>query len=473
MTDSVAVPSKHSLRGDARLKKIRDLRGGVVAMRKAGETYLPKEEREEQSDYDDRLARSWLFPALDKAIEDVADRIFSKDVSLSADVPTDLAELAEDIDNQGRNLNSFARDVLEDGTEAGIAFILVDSPPKQGDLTLAQARAINFRPYLVHIKAEDILGWKTTKIGNKSVLSMVRIWETVEENDPDDKFKEVTVPQVRVLELPVKNGVVGNVVVSVYRENKDGKWELRDRPIQSGLQEITLVPFYTNRTGFMKGKPRYEKLADLNIAHWQSASDQRNILHKARVPLLALFGFSVEDVTSSPNSALVTTKSPQEADGKWVEIEGASIEAGRNDLKDLEQRMTVLGIELAWKPVSNNTGATGAAIDHGKMVTPLAMIAASLQDALNKAFGFMAKYKGTEMSGGVEVNRDFGASLLGTGDLVFLLNAVNTGQISQETFLKECARRGVLISDLNIEDEIERIKDEAPETVSLPGIDED
>ena len=38
--------------------------------------------------------------------------------------------------------------------------------------------------------------------------------------------------------------------------------------------------------GFMTAHPPLMDLAWLNLAHWQSASDQRHILHVARVPIL-------------------------------------------------------------------------------------------------------------------------------------------------------------------------------------------
>ncbi|GAA6162580.1 DUF4055 domain-containing protein [Pelagimonas sp. KU-00592-HH] len=466
MTNSVADKSPKSLSGSPALKKIRDLRGGVDAMRKAGEVYLPKEERESNEDYISRKNRSWLFPALDKAIEDVADRVFAKEVAFGEDVDAELLSFAENIDSDGRKLNNFARDVFEDGVEAGIAFILVDSPQKSSGMTRAEARKQNIRPYMIHVKAEDVLGWKTTVQNNKTVLSMVRIWETVEEDDPNDKFSQISVDQVRVLEL-----VDGKVVISIYRRGKNAKWEIFGSPIFTDMEEIPLVPFYTNRTGFFTAKPRYEKLADLNIAHWQSASDQRNILHTARVPLLVLFGMKAKDVEASPNSAIITERPKTEADVKYVEHAGAAIEAGEKDLEKLEQRMQVLGIELAWKPVAN-TGATGAAIDHGKVMTPLAMMANNLKDSLEQALCFMARYKGRDEGGSVSVNTDFGISLLSQGDLQFLLNAVNTGQISHATFLKECQRRNVLMDDIDPSDEKELIDKESPKQVDFPGIED-
>lgn len=460
MSNAVAAPSKLSSRNSASLKKIRDLRGGVAQMRVMGRTYLPQETKESDADYDNRLKRSWLFPGLDKAIEDVADRVFAREVRFGEDVPPVIAELEADITADGRNLNNFARDLFEDGVEAGLSFILVDMPRKDGEMTIAQERQANMRPYVTMVRAEQVLGWKTERIGGKTVLSQVRIMETATE-DGEDEFEQIEVPQVRVLQRSE-----GKVWGRLYREDDKGDW-LMHEDFTVDMDEISIVPFYTRRTGFFQGRPNFEGLADLNVAHWQSASDQRNILHYARVPLLVALGMSADDFTVAVNSSISTSRPKTEADVKWVEHEGKAIGAGRDDLKDLEQSMRVLGLELML-PKTGNPTATGEAIDAAKSQTPLAQMANNLKESLERMAYFMGLYINLAGEFTVNVNTDYGLSLLNQADLTLLLQAVNTGQLSRQTFLKELIRRNVLMDDLDIDDEIERIKDEEPEPISLP-----
>ncbi|MGT3256396.1 DUF4055 domain-containing protein, partial [Yersinia enterocolitica] len=58
--------------------------------------------------------------------------------------------------------------------------------------------------------------------------------------------------------------------------------------------------------GFMRGTPPLIDLAMLNIKHWQSQSEQDNILHVARVPLLSVFG--LEDKEELTVGASVATR---------------------------------------------------------------------------------------------------------------------------------------------------------------------
>ena len=78
-----------------------------------------------------------------------------------------------------------------------------------------------------------------------------------------------------------------------YREvesvNGKKSWQPHDEGLTS-LDVIPLATFYTKRTGFMMATPPLLELAYMNVKHWQSQSDQDNILHVARVPMLMISG---------------------------------------------------------------------------------------------------------------------------------------------------------------------------------------
>src|SRR6185295_4553940 len=99
-----------------------------------------------------------------------------------------------------------------------------------------------------------------------------------------------------------------------------------------------LAPVYLNRTGFMTGEPPLEELADLNVAHWQSSSDQRNILTVARVPILFGTGIEGNEKLEIGASSMIRTSDPN-AKLTYVEHTGAAIGAGERDLERLEFQM--------------------------------------------------------------------------------------------------------------------------------------
>jgi hypothetical protein len=251
------------------------------------------------------------------------------------------------------------------------------------------------------------------------------------------------------------------------REGGDGEYVLFAEPTMSDMDDITLVPFYANRTGFFMGEPMLDDLADCNIAHWQSQSDQRNVLHFARVPIL--FGSGRQDdepITISVGQ--MTTANDPAADLKWVEHSGRAIDAGRQDLKDLEFQMETLGLQLTVARVSSES-ATGAALDAEKETSQLSMTADSLQDALEQAMIYMLQYAGRDdVTPTVTVNKEFAAGMMSAQEMAVLLQAVQSGNMSRETFLRELARRGMVASDLNPQDEADRIASASPMIVGTP-----
>ena len=434
--------------------KGRALMGGTAAMRQAGETYLPKFKVEDSADYTARLNASWLFNAFKKTVWDMSGRVFQKPVELSV-APDQLITWAENIDMQGRDLSTFACEVFKDGFACGVSYIMVDAP-RRDEVTTRQAAADQgLRPYLVHLQVEDILGWKTATFGNVLALSQIRIMEAITLPDPKDEFNDLDVKQIRVLDRDE-----AGVAVRLFRKDKRKEWVVVDE-YRTDAKEITVVPYYARRTGFFTGEPVLEDLADVNIAHWQSQSDQRNILHFARVPILHTAGRSEDDGPLAISAGTAIASADSSAKVEWVEHSGASVGAGRQDIKDLEFQLETLGLQLLTQSAQT---ATGAALDAAKETSGLAMMADSLKDAIEQAMVWMMEYGGLgEQAVTVEINKDYGITMLTAQEMTALLTAVNTGSLSRATFLSEMARRGMVRHDLDIEAELDAIDTEAPE----------
>ena len=431
----------------------RALMSRTAGMRAEGETYLPRFPAESPEAYKARLQSSFLFNGYRKTVKDMTGRVFDKPVEIAEGAIPD--DIAANVDLLGHDLSVFARGVFEKALAgAGIAYILADAPARPGAVTQAQVQAQGLRPYLVALSVEDVLGWQYQAINNVPTLTQLRIMESVATPDPKDEFGQVNIEQVRVLDR-TDSGVQ---VRLLQKQGKDPQWTHPDEPVMTGLDRITLTPVILEPAGFMMSEPPLQDLADLNVAHWQSSSDQRNILHYARVPFLFASGHddSAGKLVVAPGQ--VTTSADPQARMTWVEHSGAAIEAGRQDLKDLEFQMQALGMQLL---VARQETATGAALDAKKETSPLAMMADALQDALENALGDLMAYLGQDSAEvAVTVNKDFGVSQMGAQEMQAMLMAVNTGNMSRETFLREMARRGMVRADLDPLDEAERIDNE-------------
>lgn len=468
MANDVSTPSPEQAAMVADARPIRVLVAGTKAMRAAGEEFLPREPAESVEAYNNRKKRSVLYNATGKTVADMTGKVFTKPIVYDKVADADLKTWFENVDNAGRHLNVFARDCFYDAMQPGIGFIYVDMPPKverpDGQpATLADEQKAGIRPYMKWIPLENLIGWKTATIAGVEVLTQIRIKECVTEPDPENPYQDKSVDQIRVV-------------------NRGGEWQtFRDQKGTDGKStwvsngagtisqgEIQLFPVYINRDDFMKACPPLAKLAELNIAHWQSSSDQRNILHVARVPILFGAGFNTDDKLVVGAAEMVQS-SNENAKLGYVEHTGAAIGAGDKDLQNLELQMQTMGLQLLIDQAGGQS-ATGEMRDEAKENSPLAMMAGALQDALTQAAQSMARFasKTEPKAGEIVVNKDFGVNG-NKADLQFLTQAVLGGKISQETYWAEMQRRGVLGDSFDPEVEATRVAEQAPEATIPPG----
>lgn len=406
---------------------IRDLLGGTRAMRLRGEKWLPREPGESREAYAIRLGRTVLFNGLQRTVQTLLGKPFARPVAVSGDVDPTIAGYLDDVDLAGRNLTVFARDVMQAALTDGLTHILVDYPEAG-----ASASA---RPYLVHVPAPDLIGWRAAEDGIGGRLERIRVRETVHE--PRGDWVEAAVEQIRVLHC-------GRFEVWRRADGAASPWR-RHRRGETSLSEIPLVTIYANRTGFMTARPPLLDLAWLNLAHWQSASDQRHILHVARVPILFARNLQVPEDGLEIGPNRIVLGEGEGASLGFVEHSGAAIAAGRQDLLDLEDRMAVMGLDLVTRRTGTTT-ATARAIDAAESGSALLALTRALEDGLTTALGLMAKWLGLDpgAAGRVSLHQDFALGESEDAGLDVLLKARLAGDIDRKAFLAELHRRGLI-----------------------------
>jgi hypothetical protein len=433
---------------------IADLRGGTKTMRDAGEKYLPKEPGETTEAYAVRLNRSFLFPAVEKTVKGLAGQVFRKRVVLQGDVPEQITLWAENVDSTGRALSVFARDVFEAALSDGITHVHVEYPKTPEGQTLEQERSSGARPYMRHIFANQVIAWWSEPVNGVETLTEVRIREDTREKEGE--WGEKTVTRIRVLRR-------GEWLL--YEERDDNTWAVVGTGETRNMIEIPFFSIYTGRKGFMIAESPLIGLAYLNVCHWQSNSDQRNILRVARVPMLFGSGWQMPEgkqLDVGVNRAIVA-KEPN-ATLRWVEHQGAAINAGKEDLEALKEEMAIVGLELLTRRPGNET-ATSRAITKAEADSALAAMGAALKDGLEIGLSLMAKWGGLGEDGGsVTVNTDFGLTEDKNLAIETLITMRTNRDISRETFLKEVMKLGVLPDDLLPDEESARIEAEEPET---------
>jgi len=417
------------------------LLGGTESMREAGTVYLPKNERESDPKYKARIQRSFLYNVFKSTVNAMSGKPFEKPASVEP-----LEEFYEafnqDVDKQGVNLESFAKDVLKQMLAKGMTFIFIDAPVIDSSQATSRQDEIDrgIRPYWTHIHAENLIGWDIDVINGVQTLVRIRVRESVME--PFEDFGEKEVDQIRVT-YPDR--------FEVWRKTSDQskEWSIYDEGLRaSGV--ITLVAAQADRSQFMASELPLKPLAEKNIEHWQSSSDQRNILHLARIPILFAKAVDIpQDEQGRPTGEISTgsivTASSEKGDLKWVELSGdGSIVQGQADVERLVDEMESLGGQLMFRKAGSSKTATEETIKESKGDSVLHSIISNLESALDQAYVFTDLLRGQGTAPPrVTLYRDFSIhnpNLMSAEDL---LKAYSLQAIPYEVYVEEMKARGL------------------------------
>lgn len=445
-------PSTTSLAHDFMMPKwsrIETLLGGTDAMREAGQTYLPQHEQESDSNYDERLNSTTLFNMLELTLDSLVGQPFSSEIQLDESAPDPIKDILKDVNLQGDNVTVFSREWFREAMAKSFAHVLIDMPVKREredgrQRTREDDMREQRRPYWVLVSPENVLAIHAETENGQEKLTHVRIKEDFVERNG---FTEQIVERIRVLE-PGSFEVFEKRRVS--KNSKKFKWVNVDGGT-TGLDFVPFLTFYANRTSIQTGKPPLEDLAHLNIRHWQSTSDQINVLTVARFPMLAVSGASDTSggVMAIGPRQLLGTKDPQ---GRfyYVEHTGKAISAGRQDLVDLEDMMASYGAEFL-KRRPGNMAATNRALNSAEATSALQDAAIRFNDALNRAIKITAAWLGLdgEADEVATVNTEFGLGGIDDATVKSLLEARKMGDLSRQDFLAELKRHGVLADDFD------------------------
>ena len=408
---------------------------GTNYIRDLSETYLPQEPREDDDAYATRVDRSVLSPYTSRLIETAAGAILRKPIHIKGD-PYWL-ELAKDIDGIGSNINEYARRALVSSLTYGHSAILVDYPTAMGARNLAEERAQGRRPYFVHIDAPQIWGWRKESGTNR--LLQVRIHDY--DVRPLNEFGEEQVEEMRVI-YPGR--------YDLYTLGRSTETVSLDETGGYSLDEIPLVPIYSNRRDVLISQPPLLDIANLNITHYQRQADLIHALHIAAMPTLVLEGW--DDTTGSATMGVNYAIAMQPGNkAYYVQADATSFDAQMQELQSLEGQMSTLGVTKLFGQKFVAESAEAKRIDQAQSNSVLSIISQELESCLNQAFAFAAQYVGIEPPE-IKIDRDFDYYRLIGQDISVLAQLNQMGKISDEMLLEVLRRGEILPDDTNIEE---------------------
>ncbi|HDL7960017.1 TPA: DUF4055 domain-containing protein [Yersinia enterocolitica] len=376
------------------------LMGGTLYMRQLGEQHLPRWPNEDGDSYKQRLSVATLLPAYEETIKNNVGRVFSEPTQLSEATPDVIIDYTKNFDLEGNRLDVWSQEYFSLALQYGLAHALVDYP-RVGDIkTKAEEKATGARPYAVLINPRQVIGWKSETKEGKVRLTELRIKEIVVEDA--ENYAQHKIEQIRKL----TPGAVELHRKSTGKSADGGDvWVMHDT-WETSRKDIPLVTLYTKRTGFMCATPPLISLALLNIKHWQSQSEQDNILHVARVPLLTVFG--LEDGQELTIGASTATRfSDRSKQGlEYVEHTGSAINSGKDSLNGLVEQMRQAGAKMLRAENTSTKAVDQVTEERMQEQSPLYTMSNSLEDALDNILQIMAEWSGEQDGGSVDIRTE-------------------------------------------------------------------
>lgn len=401
-------------------KKCQDLFEGQEKVHDEGEQYLPKLSGQEEDEYKAYRDRTLFYNAFGRTVQGLTGMIMRKPPAVEYDDNDDIATFLEDVTTSGMPFTGFVEEAIEEIMINGRGGILTEYPRVDTrNLTIAEAERLGLRPYWEYYEAEQIRYYRTESINNQKTVTMVILGFTETIPDETDEFKTHEREVLMVLDLTNIEGFEGRRYrqrrfIKGKDENNKTTWvqdgdDIVPRANGEPLEEI---PFVFN--GVRNSDPEFDKpplldLANANINHYQKEADHSNALHVVGVPTPYLSGVQLDEgeTIQLGTTTCIVIKDPN-GEGGFIELEGKSLDALKEKIESLEERMAFLGARMLAPEKRQAEAAETAQIHRQGEVSVLASMANGLSNAFQKALGHVAKFYGfPDLEITVELNTDF------------------------------------------------------------------
>lgn len=453
----MGVDAKHShyLRWEEDWTLIETLMAGDRAIKAAGEMYLPRLSGQTDQDYAKYVARGSLFNATSRTCQGLVGAIIRKEADIEA--PQKMLDALQDVTLARQSIHEVIRIAVENIISCGFFGIMVDMP---------ESAPAGLPPYMALYTCRDILNWHTERVQGEDKLVMVTLREIIQTQIPEDPFTFIDQEQVRLLFIDPEDGI--------YKQRLYQKTESAGKEIWSqigediiptrqgiGMDEIPFVFINATSAFPQPSKPPLLDVANTNIKHWQLSTDYYHGLHYCAMPTPWAAGFKIGgDLYIGAQKAWISDD-PQAKCG-FLEFSGQGLGAIAAALTKQEQLMAVMGARLLEEPKAGVEAAEAIKLRSSGDSATLTTIVSATEEGVGKALLFVARWMGIAEKVIVKMSRSFVSQRLNSQDITALLQAVQSGRLSMDTFLYNLQAGEILPPGRSIEEEKKLIETEAP-----------
>ena len=390
---------------------VEDAVAGSRRVKAAGEKYLPKpvasmDKAQNDELYEKYVERACFYPVVGKSLHGMSGEVYAKEPT--QEIPDLLSPLVENIDGNGVSFKQQVKSTLGAVLKHGRGGLLADFPALDPDQIVTQAdiESGKIRPRILRYRANQIINWGHAVIGGESLLSLLVLVESTEDNTGDE-FEADKKLRWRVYRLRTETTDAGQARLAATVEvwevdtdlteaNKDGTSEYKiiedeRRILQANQEPFPFIPFQfigsVDNDATVDPAPLLD-IASLNIAHYRNSADAEHTSYYAGQPTPVFTGLTQEWVDDNMKGGVFFGSShalplPVGASAQLLQASPNTLpEAG---MERKEAQMRALGARLIEAGGVQRT-AFEAGVDKAGEVSVLANVAGNVSAAYRAAF---------------------------------------------------------------------------------------
>lgn len=439
-------------------KRIRDALLGQDAIKDAGECYLPMPKTsfnpsENIENYKKYKERAVFYNATSRTLSGLVGQVFQKPIQYDLDASFQF--IIEDADGAGLSLEQHAKGTLCDVVSLGRAGLLVDAPVIEDGTVVTQEDIENglIRPRIIKYSPEQIINWRETVVGGKTILTKIVLEEShvVE----DDGFEYLEEPRWREIALDE----TGVVYVQLWKkeENEDGFIEDGEVKIliDKNSNPITEIPF--TFVGVLNNDskvdhPPLDDIAQLNISHYRDSADYQQSCFLVGQPTPIFTGITNEWADKHLKDPIMLGSSnavslPVGAGATLLQAQANS--QPFESMKHKEDQMKSLGAKLI-DPGSVQRTATEVEIEETSEASTLSSAAKNVSEAYEKSVYFCSLFIGPDLimeNINISLNSEFQTIGLSATERAEVISAGQANILTREEVRDVYKRKGIATLD--------------------------
>lgn len=394
------------------------------------------------------------------------------------ELPDAMQYLKDDADGAGLSIYGLTQVAVGENLEVGRGGLFVDYPARSdGDgVSLADQQAGTV-PRVLFYKAEDIRDWAFTRVGNRMLLSFVKLYEVRQVRTPDGLAMN-NVETYRILRL--QNGVY---TVEVLEKGQNGSWESTGQfiPRDGSGANWGVIPFQFIGPEVNQAKPAKPPLYDLaqvNLGHYRNSADFEESAFMLGQPQVTMTGLDSgwRDHLEESGVYFGSRRVLMGPVGSQIGLlQVAPNTLAREAMKDKETQMSALGARLiqpgqVTKTADQNRSETKAAY------SVLSLVCDNVSQAIKQALLWAQQYMAVTGDIDFSIDTKFDGLAFDPAVATAVMSMVQGGVIPEADAWRVLRQLNIIDpekTDDEIREELEAQKEQAAQMNAALGLNPD